>query len=74
MKRGPGFPNSGSLSPVAIKIPSHQAHPSRSELVTIGKVLRDKCARKSHADWIPPHDRPSPVHLVKQSDHGPFRI
>ena len=36
----------------------------------MGIALRDKCPRKSHAEWTPPHDRPSPVRLVKQGDRG----
>ncbi len=49
---------------------SFQPHRSRVELKAIGKALRDKCPRTSHADWKPPHDRPDPVRLVLKADEG----
>src|SRR6266849_1296720 len=52
------------------KIPSFSAHRSRAELKAIGKALREKCSRISHAEWKPPHDRPDPVRLVLQADGG----
>ena len=36
----------------------------------MGKALRDKCPRTSHAEWKPPHDRPDPVRLVLKADEG----
>ena len=48
--------------------PVFQAHRSRAELLKVGKDLRDKCPRESHAEWKPPHLRPDPVALIKQSD------
>ena len=36
----------------------------------MGKALRDKCPRISHAEWKPPHDRPDPVRLVLKADEG----
>lgn len=50
--------------------PSLQSHPTRDELVKIGKSLRDKCPRQSHAVWQPPHDRPDPVELIAKSNQG----
>src|SRR5262249_51619139 len=32
--------------------------------------LRDKCPRRSHAAWKPPHDRPSPLRLMALSNKG----
>src|SRR5271165_5966371 len=52
------------------KIMSLSAHRSRSELKAMGKALRDKCSRISHAKWKAPHDRPDPVHLVLKADEG----
>ena len=52
------------------KIPAFQAHRSLTELKAMGKALRDKCPRTSHAEWKPPHDRPDPVRLIKESDQG----
>jgi Uncharacterized protein conserved in bacteria (DUF2252) len=70
MKRTTTLPDSDSPQPLALTIPTHQVHPSRAELVAMGKALRDKCPRTAHAEWNPPHDRPSPVRLVKQSNQG----
>jgi uncharacterized protein (DUF2252 family) len=36
----------------------------------MGKHLRAKCPRSSHAVWEAPHDRPDPVRLLKESDKG----
>ncbi len=54
------------------KIPAFMAHRSRAELKAMGKALREKCPRTSHAEWKPPHDRPDPVRLVRQADEGRF--
>src|SRR6266566_2427986 len=59
-----------SRQPNNIKIPSFSAHHSRAELKAMGKALREKCSRISHAEWKPPHDRPDPVRLVLQADGG----
>ncbi len=59
-----------STQPVKIKIPSFQPHHSRAELAAMGRALRDKCPRVSHAKWKPPHDRPDPVQLIELSDQG----
>src|SRR5271165_2688965 len=55
---------------VSSKIPAFQAHHSQAELAAMGKALRDKCPRTSHAEWNPPHDRPDPVRLVLKADEG----
>ena len=36
----------------------------------MGKVLREKCPRASHAAWQPATDRPDPVSLVLKADEG----
>jgi uncharacterized protein (DUF2252 family) len=36
----------------------------------MGKALRDKCSRISHAEWKPPRNRPNPVSLVLKADEG----
>ena len=55
---------------VNLKIPAFQAQRSQDELAAMGKALRDKCPRNSHAEWKPPHDRPDPVRLIEESDQG----
>ena len=36
----------------------------------MGKSLREKCPRHSHAEWKAPADRPDPLRLLKQSNKG----
>ena len=45
-------------------------HPSRAERLAMGKVLRDKCPRDSHAAWKAARNRPDPVRLVLKADQG----
>ena len=49
---------------------SFQAQHSLAELKAMGKALRDKCPRASHAEWKPPHNRPDPVSVVLKTDEG----
>jgi uncharacterized protein (DUF2252 family) len=56
--------------PVPIKTSAFAARRSRIELAAMGKALRAKCPRSSHAEWKPPHDRPDPVLLIRQADEG----
>ena len=44
--------------------------PKRGELYQMGKSLRDKCPRKSHATWKAPANRPDAVELVLQAERG----
>jgi uncharacterized protein (DUF2252 family) len=46
------------------------SRPSLDDLYEEGKSLRKKCPRKSHAVWKPPHDRPDPLRLLKESNKG----
>jgi uncharacterized protein (DUF2252 family) len=59
-----------SRRPVNNKIPAFTARRSPAELKAMGKALRDKCPRASHAEWKPPRDRPDPVRLVLKADEG----
>ena len=70
MKAAAKVVTSKSQSPVNNKIPAFISHRSPAELKAMGKALRDKCPRTSHADWKPPHDRPDPVRLVLRADEG----
>jgi len=36
----------------------------------MGKRLREKCPRTSHADWKAPVNRPNPLRLLEQSNKG----
>jgi uncharacterized protein (DUF2252 family) len=57
-----------------------QAHPadgklkityaSRSERYEMGKQLRKKCPRSSHATFSPPANRPSQLEMMKESEKG----
>jgi uncharacterized protein (DUF2252 family) len=44
--------------------------PSRAELIARGEELRNKCARRFHAVWQGPADRPDPVQLVEEGNKG----
>jgi hypothetical protein len=50
--------------------PALIAHPSRADRLAMGKALRDKCPRDTHAAWKPPHNRPDPVRLVLKAGEG----
>ena len=54
----------------ATQVPVDSASRPRAERLAMGKALRDKCPRASHAAWKPPHDRPDPVRLVLKADEG----
>lgn len=56
--------------PDTSNIPSLLPHRSPAERQAMGKALRDKCPRISHAKWKPPLDRPDPVRLVLKADEG----
>ena len=47
-----------------------QSHPTRAERYAMGKSLREKCPRASHAVWQPAVDRADPVSLVLKADEG----
>jgi len=59
-----------SRQSVKTKIPAFQAQHSLAELKAMGKALRDKCSRVSHAEWKPPRNRPDPVRVVLKTDEG----
>src|SRR5215831_2432893 len=40
------------------------------EQIRIGKSLRNKVPRTSHAKWVPPANRPDPIEVLKKSDEG----
>ena len=50
--------------------PSLKSHPTRKELYAIGKRLRDKTPRESHAEWHSSHNRPDPIELMEKSNQG----
>ncbi len=50
--------------------PSLLSHPTLAELYAMGKSLRDKCPRESHAAWKPTADRPDPIALMEESNKG----
>jgi uncharacterized protein (DUF2252 family) len=44
--------------------------PGRAELYAMGKSLRAKCPRESHAEWHAPAHRPEPLSLLEASSQG----
>jgi uncharacterized protein (DUF2252 family) len=57
----------GKVSPAPS---TYQTHPTHDELLAMGKSLREKCPRKSHAAWQTPADRPDPLALLEESSKG----
>jgi uncharacterized protein (DUF2252 family) len=49
---------------------AYRFHPTRAELYQMGKCLRDKCPRASHAEWKASDDRTDPVELLEQANIG----
>ena len=45
-------------------------HRTREELYAMGRSLRDKCPRHSHAVWQPPSNRRDPLAVLEESNHG----
>ena len=60
----------GSRASKAASSPSFDSRSTRAELYAMGKSLRDKCSRASHAAWQPAADRPDPISLVLKADEG----
>jgi len=58
-----------NLAPIETS-PSLQPHPTREELLAMGKSLRDQCPREAHAAWQPAVDRPDPIALMVASNQG----
>ena len=63
-------PTPKSRQPVKSQPQSSPAQYSLAELKAMGKALRDKCPRASHAEWKPPGNRPDPVRVVLETDKG----
>src|SRR5580765_4651944 len=50
--------------------PGNVSLPSRSEAHAMGKALREKCPRESHAGWKASHRRADPVEMVLKAETG----
>src|SRR6266436_9282947 len=70
MKNDKKASKSSEPHPAAVTGPAQGMHPSRDELYAMGKALRDKCPRASHAAWQPAADRPDPIVLLEASNKG----
>lgn len=44
--------------------------PTHAERYALGKALRDKVSRGSHAGWEPPRGRADPIDVLIESSHG----
>ncbi|MEI8382193.1 MAG: DUF2252 domain-containing protein [Planctomycetota bacterium] len=49
---------------------SLKSHPTREELYALGKSLRQKTPRETHAAWHVPHHRCDPITLMEESNQG----
>ena len=70
MKKAPAVKKPETRQAVEHNVPAFMPHHSRAELKAMGKALREKCPRTSHAEWKPPQNRPDPVGLVLKADAG----
>jgi uncharacterized protein (DUF2252 family) len=59
-----------SREPSAEMDPPFMARPSPAECYEMGKNLRAKCPRSSHAVWQVPHNRLDPLVLLEESSKG----
>jgi hypothetical protein len=50
--------------------PAFHTHPAQEELRAMGKRLREKCPRDSHAGWRPAKDRLDPIALMETANRG----
>lgn len=50
--------------------PSLKSHPTREELLAMGKNLRDQCSRQSHREWNPADQRANPLALMEETNQG----
>ena len=50
--------------------PALGSRPSQAELYEMGKSLREKCPRLSHAVWKAPENRRDPLRLLEESNKG----
>ena len=62
--------NSEPPQPAPEPSPPFEMHPSRGELYALGKSLREKCPRASHAAWKRAANRPDPIVLLEESNKG----
>src|SRR5215472_1468910 len=62
--------DNAQASPVSSKSKERGASRTRDELYAAGKTLRDKCPRKSHAEWRTAPNRPDTVDIILRSEKG----
>ena len=60
----------GTQEPPTKVSPAFKSHPPPDELYEMGRRLRDKCPRASHAVWKAPDNRPDPIQLLEESSKG----
>jgi uncharacterized protein (DUF2252 family) len=54
----------------SIRSPSQARFRSREERIAIGKSLRERLPRSSHAIWQPPADGRDPIEIIEASNRG----
>jgi uncharacterized protein (DUF2252 family) len=54
----------------SIRSPSQAQFRSREERIAIGKSLRERLPRSSHAIWQPPADGREPIEIIEASNRG----
>ena len=66
----PTMKTTRTQKPPSGRKPVAGSRPSLAELYAMGKSLREKCPRSSHAVWKAPANRPDPLRLLEQSNKG----
>lgn len=62
--------NSSSGVPSQSSATRFQMHPTHDEQLAMGRALREKCPRQSHATWTPASDRVKPLEMLTESSKG----
>ena len=53
-----------------IALPTEPGRQTPAERRAVGRSLREKVPRSSHAEWSPAADRPDPIDLLEEQDRS----
>src|SRR5262249_6920560 len=70
MVRRPALLEEALREPSTGSRPRRRPRPTERELYAMGKSLRERCPRTSHAVWKPRRGRSDPVRLLEKSNEG----
>src|SRR5258708_22908405 len=58
------------MNALNIALPAEPGGRTRSERSAVGRSLRERVPRSSHAAWSPAADRPDPISLLEEQDRS----